>query len=146
MVRRIRRKPIRNHARSLSVVHPVFQNRKLHLFCSRLHFPSLLPPPPPQGKYSLRIPEKWSIMDPMSSCKIEVPAICVVLGYLYGAKSHKTLMMMVHSLGIWLRWRKVRWGGQILMVLRTEFHGVQPAKNPHRDAYRDVTGGGKKKN
>jgi hypothetical protein len=31
------------------------------------------------------------------------------------------------------------------MVLRTEFQGVQPEKNPHRDAYRDVTGGEKEK-
>jgi hypothetical protein len=30
------------------------------------------------------------------------------------------------------------------MVLRKEFQGVQPEKNPHRDAYRDVTGGRKK--
>jgi hypothetical protein len=30
------------------------------------------------------------------------------------------------------------------MVLRKEFQGVKPEKNPHRDAYRDVTGGGKK--
>ncbi len=30
------------------------------------------------------------------------------------------------------------------MVLRTEFHEIQPAKNPHRDAYKDVIGGGKK--
>jgi hypothetical protein len=30
------------------------------------------------------------------------------------------------------------------MVLRKEFQGVQPEKNPHRDAYRDVTGGGNK--
>lgn len=41
LVRRIGRKPIRNRARSVSVVRPVLQKRKLHLLCSRLHFPSL---------------------------------------------------------------------------------------------------------
>jgi hypothetical protein len=53
------------------------------------------PPPPPKGKYYLGTPEKWSIIDPVvSSCKIEVPAIRVVLGYECGAKSRKTLMIV----------------------------------------------------